>query len=136
MIDTPDYLGTGTGGDLTRFSMYFAVDFDASANQISSGTLDLDVGYYETWETTFTGGTINGALAEFVGINGNFGDYYGTPTSVCAACVTGEIRGVFTGTLDAATNNGGGFVAGFSLNNGLGDSVIGLGLLDGTDILD
>jgi len=129
-------LDTGNAGVMDYFEMYFYVDFSgSSASAISGGWLDarltnpLDTYDRVSYDVSFTGGTLNGALVEFNGISGNIYDGL-TEGTICLSCVAGEIGGVFTGT--ASGSSGGSFVTGFSLHQIDGPSSIqGMSTLHG-----
>ena len=129
--ETGDFVGLSSiNGAIDKFQMSFDMDFTNGI--VNNGTLHAgNDSANESWDTTFTGGTVNGSFVEFTGISGDFNDF--NNSSSCVSCVNGEIRGVFTESMDIYSPVGG-FTAGFSLNNsgnssGLTDSVFGIGAL-------
>ena len=130
--ETGDFVGLSSiNGAIDEFSMGFSMNFDLTNGQISSGSLHAgNDSANESWDATFTGGSIHGSFVEFMGINGDFTDVKNS--SSCLSCITGEIRGVFTEDMSLY---GEGFTTGFSLDNsgnnsGLTDSVFGIGALN------
>jgi len=77
---------------------------------------------------------MNDAFVEFSIDTGSSSNYMGySPQSpTCFGCVQGDVSGIFTGTA-SSIYDGGGFVSGFSLNNGMGDFIEGVGLLEALD---
>ena len=122
-VDIPgavlDKLGEGTHGNLTDLAMSFEVNFGTGA--VNAGLFEAvlnDGSTDTTWFTKF-GGTVNGATA----LMDSFSE-----STIDASPVTmsGEIRGVFTGT-GADTNHG--FAAGFSLTDST-NVLNGVGLIN------
>ncbi len=109
-----DFDGSGSHGSLDTLDMGFDVDF--TSGQITSGFFDANVGA-TNWSTNFTG-TVHAPVA-------NINDFTGSSiTGLTAPTITGEIRGIFTGT---GANQG--FATGFSLHETGGDYLNGVGLL-------
>ena len=109
-----DHDGSGSHGSLDTLDMGFDVHF--GSGQITSGFFDADVGA-TTWYSEFTG-TVHGPVA-------NINDFANsTITGLTSPSITGEIRGIFTGT---GTNQG--FATGFSLHEAGGDFLNGVGML-------
>ena len=131
--ETGEFVGLSSlNGAIDEFSMAFSMDFTNGI--VSNGTLHAgNDTANESWDATFTGGTVNGSFVEFTGIGGDFTDI--NNSSSCVSCVTGQISGVFTEDMYL---NGQGFTTGFSLNNsaggsGLTDSVFGIGALHNSE---
>jgi len=115
-----DFEGEGTGGSLSSLDMSFDVNF--GSGNINNGLFRAVVGG-NTWDAGFTG-TVHGATAN---INDFSGSTFGTdpdPVNNASTTVSGDIRGIFTGT---GTNQG--FATGFSLTETGGAFVNGVGLL-------
>ncbi len=109
-----DHDGSGSHGSLDTLDMGFDVNF--GTGQITAGFFDANVGA-TTWSTEFTG-TVHGPVA-------NINDFANsTITGLSAPSISGEIRGIFTGT---GANQG--FATGFSLHEVGGDYLNGVGLL-------
>ena len=122
------FLGEGTNGGpalpLSELGMSFNVSFGLSTNNITNGKFEALVGSGDRWYTEFSG-TANGPVASMTHFsNATFGpnaDYSLNP----GTSLTGEIRGIFTGT---GTNQG--FAAGFSLHElGSNATLNGVGLI-------
>jgi len=131
--ETAEFLGMGSYGNLTSFEMSFDVDFD-SATPITSGYMWMKVENTQYWQVPLNGAIMNDAFVEFSIDTGSSSNYMGySPQSpTCFGCVQGDVSGIFTGTA-SSIYDGGGFVSGFSLNNGMGDFIEGVGLLEALD---
>ena len=122
------FFGEGTNGGptlpLSELGMSFDVNFGLSTNNITNGKFEALVGGSDRWYTEFSG-TANGPVASMASFsNATFGtnmDYSLNP----GASLTGEIRGIFTGT---GTTQG--FATGFSLHDlGSNATLRGVGLI-------
>ncbi|MFT5321287.1 MAG: hypothetical protein ACI934_001435, partial [Pseudohongiellaceae bacterium] len=109
-----DHAGSGSHGNLDSLDMGFNVDF--GSGQISNGFFDADVNS-TLWHTEFTG-TAHGPVVNIINFTGS------TITGLTAPTITGEMRGMFTGT---GINQG--FATGFSLHEVGGEYLNGVGLL-------